>query len=245
MECDACVPCQTESSRPVLHIHAHAGKPRSSKLAVGEVALNARCAAGRPWTSLIMQQQTYSEWHVRVSTTTSTKDNRPIQVTPKLPKLRSVGQSPGQQNIRFAPIVRSEKKTRNGIVEEWRVEAPLPQDRLIPLETLHQKKNKSKKGKNKGYLKMISKLRKQRRLNNYASVYSMPIKETLSPRSPRQKVADINRTLNLEETKISDIRGNEGKEVVDPTLNLYRKAWLLQQQKANPRKQKRITQSKH
>ena len=62
-------------------------------------------------------------------------------------KLRSVGQSPGQQNIRFAPIVRSEKKTRNGIVEEWRVEAPLPQDRLIPLETLHQKKNKIKKGK--------------------------------------------------------------------------------------------------
>ena len=156
-----------------------------------------------------------------------------------MPKLRSVGQSPGQQNIRFAPIVRSEKKTRNGIVEEWHVEAPLPQNRLT-LESLQQKKNKAKKGKNKGYLKMISKLRKQRRLNNYASVYSMPIKETLSPRSPRQKVADINRTLkSLEETKISDIRGNEGKEVVDPTLNLYRKAWLLQQQQSQSAKAKK------
>ena len=106
--------------------------------------------------------------------------------------------------------------------------------------SLQQKKNKAKKGKNKGYLKMISKLRKQRRLNNYASVYSMPIKETLSPRSPRQKVADINRTLkSLEETKISDIRGNEGKEVVDPTLNLYRKAWLLQQQQSQSAKAKK------
>ena len=167
------------------------------------------------------------------------QERRERVVTPKLPKLRSVGQSPGQSNIRFAPIVRSEKKTRNGIVEEWHVEAPLPQDRLT-LESLQQKKNKAKKGKNKGYLKMISKLRKQRRLNNYASVYSMPIKETLSPRSPRQKVADINRTLkSLEETKISDIRGNEGKEVVDPTLNLYRKAWLLQQQQSQAAKAKK------
>ena len=158
------------------------------------------------------------------------QERRERVVTPKLPKLRSIGQSPGQSNIRFDPIVRSEKKTRNGIIEEWHVEATLPNDRLT-LEHLQQKRNKTKKGKNKGYLKMISKLRKQRRLNNYASVYSMPVKETLSPRSPRQKVADLNRTLEkLEETKLGDVGVNEGKEVVDPTVNLYRKAWLLRQQ---------------
>ena len=87
---------------------------------------------------------------------------------------------------------------------------------------------------------MISKLRKQRRLNNYASVYSMRIKETLSPRSPRQKLADLNRTLkSLEETKLSDIGVNEGMEVVDPTVNLYRKAWLLQQQQSQAAKAKK------
>ena len=107
---------------------------------------------------------------------------------PEIAKL-SVGQAvPADYDL---PNRQIQRKTRNGIVEEWRVEAPLPQDRLIPLETLRKKNNQ--RGKNKSYLKMISKLRKQRRLNNYASVYSMRIKETLSPRSP--ETADLNRTL--------------------------------------------------
>ena len=60
------------------------------------------------------------------------QERRERVVTPKLPKLKKVGQSPGQSNIRFAPIIRTEKKTRNGIVEEWRVMTP------VPVELLHQ-----------------------------------------------------------------------------------------------------------
>ncbi len=174
------------------------------------------------------------------------QERRERVVTPKLPKLlpklKSHGQSPSQSNIRFAPIVRTEKKTRNGIVEEWRVMTPLPLEVLQ--EQALKKTKKRRKGKNNGYLKMITKLRKQRRVDNYAAVYSLPMKETISPRSPREKVAEALRKLKqLEEARIREsnlfdslTQRNEEMQMVeegkqaDPTVSLYRKAWLLQQQ---------------
>ena len=100
----------------------------------------------------------------------------------------------------------------------------------LPLEVLQEqalkKTKKRRKGKNNGYLKMITKLRKQRRVDNYAAVYSLPMKETISPRSPREKVAEALRKLKqLEEAKMIE-EGNQ----IDPTVSLYRKALLLQQQ---------------
>ena len=158
--------------------------------------------------------------------------------------------SPSQSNIRFAPIVRTEKKTRNGIVEEWRVMTPLPLEVLQ--EQALKKTKKRRKGKNNGYLKMITKLRKQRRVDNYAAVYSLPMKETISPRSPREKVAEALRKLKqLEEARIREsnlfdslTQRNEEMQMVeegkqaDPTVSLYRKAWLLQQQQQQQQQQK-------
>ena len=180
------------------------------------------------------------------------QERRERVVTPKLPKLlpklKSHGQSPSQSNIRFAPIVRTEKKTRNGIVEEWRVMTPLPLEVLQ--EQALKKTKKRRKGKNNGYLKMITKLRKQRRVDNYAAVYSLPMKETISPRSPREKVAEALRKLKqLEEARIREsnlfdslTQRNEEMQMVeegkqaDPTVSLYRKAWLLQQQQQQQQK---------
>ena len=124
----------------------------------------------------------------------------------------------------------------------------------VPVELLHQdatqKVKRKRKGKNNGYFKMISKIRKQRRVDNYAAVYSLPIKQSLSPRSPREKVAEAMYKLKQleiakmrESTAMDTYTENFGKEKqggsegilekmlpADPTVSLYRKAWLLRQQ---------------
>ena len=100
---------------------------------------------------------------------------------------------------------------------------------------------------------MITKLRKQRRVDNYAAVYSLPMKETISPRSPREKVAEALRKLKqLEEARIREsnlfdslTQRNEEMQMVeegkqaDPTVSLYRKAWLLQQQQQQQQQQQK------
>ena len=143
--------------------------------------------------------------------------------------------------MRFAPIVEIERKKRaTASVEEWHAEAPLPPDEesMTARKFAPGKKNKVKKGKEQGVFENDIKATKAaKRLNNYASVYSMRIKETLSPDGHTCKaIAGKYRTLkSLEETKLSDIGGNEedGSELtLHQSLPKKHGFWQQQQSQA-------------